>query len=87
MKLPLLEIVIFLNDDEIYLFIAMICLDVYLWIGIMNLFPELASEARSHKSAQITSEGGCFVLTPSGFMKRQRVKSVVSALSPILASA
>ena len=76
MKLSLFEIVNFLTDDDNCLFIAIICLGVYLWIGIVNLILELASEARSHKSPEVTSEGECFAPPPSDFMKRLRVKQV-----------
>ena len=60
--------------DDNCLSIAMICLGVYLWICIINLIVELASEARSHKSPGVTSEGECFA--PSDFVKRLRVKQV-----------
>ena len=75
-ELSLLEFVIFFYDADKCLSIAMICFGVYLWIGIINLIVELASEARSHKSPEVMSEGECFAPPPSDFMKRLRVKQV-----------
>ena len=69
-ELSLLEIIVFFNYDDNCLSIAMMSLGVYLWIGIINLIVELASEVRSHKSSEVTSEGECFAPPPSDFMKR-----------------